>query len=633
MSARVHRVHWAARNLLHVAGTLILFSLLLMVAVDAIGGSLSLSPSDSSTWASSTSLMVLMTALLLLVVWWFTRGHPFSLRYFLMGAIFWATLAVGLGFGAGWNATVIRAVYIAGLLAAVGVWYWYEREFWNWNGTSDISHVRGSRVLDARNLRLFPPPTGRAAAGPGTGQVQAQKDPDRPLIIGGVRIPRQVETRHIMVVGTTGSGKSVTIADLLEVIRARGERAIVYDRTGDHLSVFLRRGDTVLNPLDRRTSHWTPWADATTSYDYERIAAALIPENRDNPFWHESSRAVLSSILAESHTMQEALRLMQTAGEAEINTILERQGKAGVFGSRVTAQNVRASMVAPTTSLRYLKDPPEGTTAFSIREWVGNDRSSWLWLTSRSDMDEALRPLLTVWVDQVVTAVTSQPPSQSRRIWLILDEVARLQFVPSLEAALTLGRKHGLVVVLGLQTVAQLRDVYGRDKATTLLGQPQTRLLLKQSDPESAEWASKTIGERHVIRGIYGESSHSRTGGGTNYTFQHFTENAVLGSEFSALPSLEGFIGVADDPAWKLIQLAYVKRHPVVVPYAPLSSDTWTLPTPSNHPPTESSPGSGHKPDEDVRPTPRGSHSQFPEVDEGVPPTTQPESEHQVPEF
>lgn len=43
----------------------------------------------------------------------------------------------------------------------------------------------------------------------------------------------------------------------------------------------------------------------------------------------------------------------------------------------------------------------------------------------------------------------------------VLDELASLERLNSLEAALTKGRKHGLRVVAGLQSTAQLDRLYG----------------------------------------------------------------------------------------------------------------------------------------------------------------------------
>ena len=58
-----------------------------------------------------------------------------------------------------------------------------------------------------------------------------------PYKIAGVPWPSGAETRqtrHTIVSGTTGAGKTVLIADLVEQIRARGERCVLYDKMGSY---------------------------------------------------------------------------------------------------------------------------------------------------------------------------------------------------------------------------------------------------------------------------------------------------------------------------------------------------------------------------------------------------------------
>ncbi|MBD4055891.1 type IV secretion system DNA-binding domain-containing protein, partial [Xanthomonas citri pv. citri] len=105
---------------------------------------------------------------------------------------------------------------------------------------------------------------------------------------------------------------------------------------------------------------------------------------------------------------------------------------------------------------------------FSIRRFLEDDQTGNLFLTWREDMAEALRPLISAWVDVVCTSVLSLPESKSRRIWLSLDELASLEKLASLQDALTKGRKHGLRAIAGLQTVSQLDDLYGNKEAQTL---------------------------------------------------------------------------------------------------------------------------------------------------------------------
>ena len=239
--------------------------------------------------------------------------------------------------------------------------------------------------------------------------------------------------------------------------------------------------------------------------------------------------------------------------------MVERHGLAGMVGSPQTFANVRSAMAVPTTSLRYLRD---GGKPFGLREWARTGRG-WLWLTSRADQHTVLKPLISLWVDLAVTGVMVLPPSQTRRVWLVLDELPRLQKLPALDPALAGGRKYGLASVLGMQSIAQLRVSYGRDEAEALLGQPQTQLLLRLPDPETARWASQAIGERHIVREIKSESHGYSTTGNQSTSWQHQVEAAVLPSQVQALPKLEGYLRVADSPEVRRIRLAPVSREEV----------------------------------------------------------------------
>lgn len=75
-----------------------------------------------------------------------------------------------------------------------------------------------------------------------------------------VRVPRDREAMHFLIVGDSGTGKSATIRQLLAQIADRGEAAIVYDPAMEYLPQFYneQRGDVVLNPLDARCPFWTP---------------------------------------------------------------------------------------------------------------------------------------------------------------------------------------------------------------------------------------------------------------------------------------------------------------------------------------------------------------------------------------
>ena len=116
--------------------------------------------------------------------------------------------------------------------------------------------------------------------------------------IAGIPYPERTETQHTIVSGTTGSGKTVLIADLVSQIRARGERCVIYDKMGSYTRAFFDPArDVLMNPLDARAPRWSPFLEARNPRDFDMMAAALIPQQKDavDPFWVTAARQLFSN--------------------------------------------------------------------------------------------------------------------------------------------------------------------------------------------------------------------------------------------------------------------------------------------------------------------------------------------------
>lgn len=131
--------------------------------------------------------------------------------------------------------------------------------------------------------------------------------------------------------------------------------------------------------------------------------------------------------------------------------------------------------------------------------------------------------------------------------------------LPSLNAALTKGRKHGLCIGAGVQSTAQLNVIYGGNEPAKVLRSNFRSLLVlggSKTDPQTAEDMSLALGEHEVER-AYRSYSGSRTGG-TNTSYRHERERIVLPSQIMSLPALQGFLSLAEDRPVAPITLKYV---------------------------------------------------------------------------
>ena len=154
--------------------------------------------------------------------------------------------------------------------------------------------VRGAEMATARELRRRVRPL----------SVRLMPRPCLPAArrsscrIAGIPWPKRAETQHTMVSGTTGSGKTVLILDLVARLRARGERCILYDKMGSYTrSFFDPARDVLRKPLDARAPRWSPFFEAQTPRDFDMMAAALIPQQKDtvDPFWVTAARQLFAN--------------------------------------------------------------------------------------------------------------------------------------------------------------------------------------------------------------------------------------------------------------------------------------------------------------------------------------------------
>lgn len=127
--------------------------------------------------------------------------------------------------------------------------------------------LRGARV---RRRLLVNRPQQRPAAHVRGAQVEAT--PERPLStraqahladrgqlsFAGHPLAALDETKHFKLIGTTGTGKSTAIRELLQGALRRGDRAVIADADGGYLAQFYdpKRGDVILNPFDPRSRRW-----------------------------------------------------------------------------------------------------------------------------------------------------------------------------------------------------------------------------------------------------------------------------------------------------------------------------------------------------------------------------------------
>jgi type IV secretory pathway TraG/TraD family ATPase VirD4 len=263
-------------------------------------------------------------------------------------------------------------------------------------------------------------------------------------------------------------------------------------------------------------------------------------------------------------TTERLLHWCTSAPARELAQLLVGTPTVGLFdeGADKALTSTRFVLAAHLSPQRFVR-PGD----FSLRRWVGQETGC-LFLIWRADMQAALASLLATWGGITMNAVLTLPPDPQRRVWLVLDELAALGKVDGLEAGLTLGRKHGLAVVAGLQSTAQLDRLYGRESAVVLRSCFRNLAVLgfARSDPATCEELSRALSERELLRT---ELSRSWGAGGIGESraLRQVRERLVLSTEIAGLPNLQGYLALTGDEPVRALRLTPAERDDVTEPF------------------------------------------------------------------
>ena len=416
--------------------------------------------------------------------------------------------------------------------------------------SSDRSYQRGTQIREA-------PPAGKG------------RSRSRAITLAGIEVPKLDETKHFKLIGTTGTGKSTAIQEILSAALERGDRAVIADPDGGYMRRFYRpdRGDVVMNPFDSRSVKWDLFGEIKSPYDVEQLARSLIPDHDgQDRSWRSYARTFFTAVTRQAHeagikNVSELYRLLVVAKSDELRVLVDAtpaQPFLDEHNSRMF-DSIRSVTSSAVASLQYIGR--QQAPGFSVREWVSDKKPGVLFMPYKAGQIAALSSTISGWMRLAIFEAMNreEPDKESRPLWFVVDELDALGQIDGLKDALARLRKFDGRCVLGFQSVAQVSSTYGHGDAHTIIENCGNTLILRCSASEgggTARFASQLIGEREVLRTTVSRSRRLTEVLGSVSHNKHFSvESAVLPSQVEQLPDLTGYLKYASAPEWQKIRL------------------------------------------------------------------------------
>ena len=393
------------------------------------------------------------------------------------------------------------------------------------------------------------------------------------IVIDDMPMIMNSETKHFLVHGSTGSGKTQLISKLLDRLQKRGDKVFLYDKGGVYTSTFYRSNqDKILNPFDTRCENWDLWHEARIATDFENMAESLIPMHGEaEPFWINAARTIFGSAAFtmqddNDRSIKKLLKVLLTSELADLHNYLSGTEAATLTSDKIekTAVSIRSVVTTYLKSLRYLigVEQTSKKPKFSIRDWVCNDRDdSWLFLSSNAAQHASLKPLLSMWFSLATITLLALPEKRNRRLWFVCDELPSLHKLPQLPESVAEARKYGGCFVLGMQSYTQLEKVYGKSAGREIFDLMNTAFFFRSPSPDMAELVSRALGSQEIedMRENYSYGANTIRDGISIGT-QRMINQIVTPAEIMELKEMNCYLRLAAPYPITLLKLALDER-------------------------------------------------------------------------
>ncbi len=345
----------------------------------------------------------------------------------------------------------------------------------------------------------------------------------------------------IMVVGAPGSGKTELIKQVIYQFPQKKDYVwVIFDPKGDYYEAFGTEKDITLS-VENSSYAWNIFWEidperATT--DAIEIAKEIFPiEERggEDKFWVVTSQQLLSAFIlifyrqaletykryfsgkVDREKLKEFLPtnedfmnfINQLTIEQAYNLLVEQEDLKSVAEyinpqAMKQASGVWSNFYSRINEI-FIGDfyKTAGKRQMSIRDYIENPQGRKLFIEYNVETGEAVAPIFRLLVDRAIKYSFARENQYNRRgepkkKYFVIDEFQLIPKLKRYQELVNFGRSYYITSIIGIQSIAQVIEKYGKDSANAVVAGHAYLFALRAYDSASSQLIRSRIGKKQV---------------------------------------------------------------------------------------------------------------------------------------
>lgn len=333
-------------------------------------------------------------------------------------------------------------------------------------------------------------------------------------------------SKHMLMLGAIGMGKSNAMNHVVQSIRnimTNEDILFIFDTKGDYYQEFYRSGDVVISNDSRATNgvrpdYWNLFGEVMIDKRQEENAAEIAKtifaerlEKTSQIFFPNAAKDLLTALIlcicrsnlpAEEKNNLTLLRRLQTLDSEKMVRYLKHHRDMENMISYIQDPKSGQTLGVISELQSAVRELLVGNFAreggLSMRQLVRGKGRRAVFVEYDLGIGGVLTPVYRLLFDLAIKEALCRERREGN-VYFVMDEFSLLPLLQHIGDGVNFGRSLGARFIIGAQSISQVYDAYGEERANSLLSGFSTTVCFRLNDGKSRTFFKELNGKNGRI--------------------------------------------------------------------------------------------------------------------------------------